>query len=139
MPERSLRSPVFRWPNRPVVERALRVWVEEERPHHPGVRRVGYFGSYATDTWGPGSDLDVVAVIDDGASAKGFEERATAWRTERLPVPADLLVYTESEWRRLIDAQGAFGRMVATGVVWIYRREDDESAPPGGLACRGPA
>jgi predicted nucleotidyltransferase len=86
------------------------------------VRRVGYFGSYATDTWGPGSDLDLVAVIDDGPAVAGFAERASAWRIERLPVPADLLVYTQTEWLRLLKGNGAFARMLNTGVVWVYRR-----------------
>jgi len=130
MPARSSHSFVLRWPDRQTVERALGAWLDEEAPRHDGLRRVGYFGSYATGTWGPGSDLDLVAVVDDGPAVAGFAERASTWRTERLPVPADLLVYTQSEWLRLITGNGAFARMLNTGVVWVYCREDDDPTGP---------
>lgn len=120
MPARSLRSPVLKWPDRPAVEAALGAWLAEELRVHPEVRRFGFFGSYATNTWGPGSDLDLVAVIDDGPRVPAFTERASSWPIERLPVPADLLVYSESEWRHLTERKGTFARMMNTGVVWVY-------------------
>jgi len=122
MPVRSLHSPVLRWPDRPAVEAALLAWLADELRVHPDVRSFGFFGSYASDTWGAGSDLDLVAVIDDGPRVPAFTERASSWRIEHLPVPADLLVYTESEWSHLIAGEGAFARVMNTGVVWIHRR-----------------
>ncbi|MDO8665500.1 MAG: nucleotidyltransferase domain-containing protein [Gemmatimonadales bacterium] len=58
-----------------------------------------YFGSYARGDWGVGSDLDVVMIVDD--SPEPFERRAARWDATRLPVPADVLVYTRAEWERL--------------------------------------
>jgi hypothetical protein len=64
------------------------------------VQRLGYFGSYANGTWGVGSDIDLVAIVS--ASDEPFERRSVKWPTERLPVPADLLVYTEPEWTAIL-------------------------------------
>ncbi len=122
MPVRSLNSPVLKWPDRQAVEAALGAWLADELRARRGVHRVGFFGSYASNTWGPGSDLDLVAVIDDGPEVPAFTERSASWRTERLPVPVDLLVYTKSEWGRLIAGESAFGRLMRTGVVWVYEK-----------------
>jgi hypothetical protein len=39
-----------------------------------------------------------------------------------LPVPTDLLVYTEEEWQ-LLGQQGRFSHTVMTETVWVYIRE----------------
>jgi len=49
-PQRSLNSLVLKWPDRDVVDRAVRVWAQEAGKQFPGLRRVGYFGSYAPGT-----------------------------------------------------------------------------------------
>ena len=55
---------------------------------------------------GVGSDVDVVIVV--AASDEPFERRALRWDVTELPVPADVLVYTEHEWESL-PQQGRFG------------------------------
>ena len=40
-----------------------------------------------------------------------------------LPVPTDLLVYTEEEWRQLLGQQGRFSLTVIQETVWVYVRE----------------
>ncbi len=97
---------------------ALRGWARDEARRHPELVRLGCFGSYARDDWGPGSDLDVVAVVKD--TAEPFERRGLSWRTENLPVPADLLVYTEAEWRRMAERGGRFFRVMTEEVVWLW-------------------
>lgn len=87
------------------------------------VIRSGYFGSYARGDWGPGSDLDIVMVVE--RSDEPFERRSARWDTTRLPVPADLLVYTREEWERLSRTR-AFHRRVKQEAVWVHRRADDE-------------
>ena len=62
-----------------------------EANRRPELQALGYFGSYARGDEGFGSDLDLVAVV--GQSPLPFMERARDWKTETLPVPADLLVY----------------------------------------------
>jgi predicted nucleotidyltransferase len=100
------------------VERALRRWIDAEASQHPGLRRLGYFGSYARGDWGVGSDLDLVAIVD--RADLPFHERGREWALETLPVPAEILVYTEDEWERLHAAGGRFAQMLAKETIWIY-------------------
>ena len=56
----------------------------------PSVVAVGYFGSYARGDWGVGSNVARAVRAAGGAVGRA-----------RLPVPADVLVYTRAEWERL--------------------------------------
>ncbi len=117
MPVRSLSSPVLRWPDAASVRSALLAWAEREAPRHPGLLRLGYFGSYARGDWGVGSDLDLIAVVEGSASP--FERRALEWETSMLPVPAELVIYTREEWERLSCEGGRFFRSVDREAVWL--------------------
>lgn len=114
MPVRSLHSSVLRWPDRNEVEKALRAWAQKVRVEHPETLRIGYFGSYATESWGVGSDVDIVIVV--AASKKPFMERPQDFDTTSLPVPADLFVYTAEEFAAL---KGKFSRVLREEAVWI--------------------
>jgi predicted nucleotidyltransferase len=104
-----------------MVDQAVRRWVEEAVQERSDVLRVGYFGSYARGDWSVGSDLDLVMVIK--SSTQPFEKRAAQWDTTGLPVPTELLVYTEEEWRRL-DPQSRFYQTLLRETVWVYLREN---------------
>ncbi|GAB4464990.1 MAG: nucleotidyltransferase domain-containing protein [Burkholderiaceae bacterium] len=84
---------------------------------HPELRRAGYFGSYARGDWGVGSDVDLVVVVH--GSARPFAERALDFDLSELPVPAELLVYTEDEWRALPNISPRFAQRLATETVWV--------------------
>src|SRR5439155_22751797 len=71
LPVRSLSSSVVVWPDRAAVESALRRWAEEAARIRRELVSVGYFGSYARDDWGVGSDLDVVLVVAGGGLPVG--------------------------------------------------------------------
>jgi len=118
MPVRSLSSSVFKWPDMQAVDQAARQWAEEAKKR-PGVLRIGYFGSYAQENWGVGSDLDLIIVVE--SSRQPFWQRALDWDTTSLPVPADLLVYTQEEWQALVTQGGRFSRTVEQEVVWVYQ------------------
>lgn len=78
------------------------------------VVRVGYFGSYARGDWGVGSDVDIVVVVAR-ADQPPFR-RAAGFDATGLPVPADVLVYTEQEWARMASER----RGPARGpIVWV--------------------
>ncbi len=96
---RSLSSSVLRWPDAREVDQAVRQWARRVAALHPDVLRVGYFGSYARGDWGPGSDVDLIVVVR--SCDEPFERRAARLDATGLPVPADVLVYTEAEWRDL--------------------------------------
>jgi uncharacterized protein len=118
MPVRSLRSSVLVWPDRAQVLRAARAWAGVAAGDRPGLLRIGCFGSYARGDAGVGSDLDLVAIVRH--STVPFVERSAAWPVERLPVPTDLLVYTQEEWDRLTGSDTGFGRRVRDEVVWLW-------------------
>lgn len=84
------------------------------------VARIGVFGSYARGDWGVGGDLDLVAVVD--TSDQPYERRALSFDLLEFPVPAELLVYTVSEWDRLRSEGGRFARVLAAETVWLYVR-----------------
>jgi len=118
MPVRSSNSSVLVWPDRTIVDRAVRAWAAAAAARRGDVRRIGYFGSYARGDWGVGSDLDLVAIVD--AAVEPFERRAVTWPVEALPVPADLLVYTESEWQALVERGGRFAAVLSRETVWVW-------------------
>jgi len=117
MPVRSLTSSVLRWPDRDTVDRAARRWAARAARRRPDVQQIGYFGSYARGDWGVGSDLDLVIIVRD--SDQPFEFRAATWDCGDLPVPAEVLVYTQAEWS-LLKSRGRFGHTLAREAVWVY-------------------
>jgi len=118
MPVRSLNSSVLKWPSRKAVDRAIRSWTAEQVEGKPDIIRLGYFGSYARDDWGVGSDLDVIAVVKD--ASEPFERRALQWDFTELPVPAEIIVYTWSEWEDLQQRDTKFARMLNQETVWTF-------------------
>jgi uncharacterized protein len=121
MPVRSLNSPVLKWPNRETVVCALKEWVVENASSHPELLRVGYFGSYAKGSWGVGSDVDILLILEH--SEKTFIERGSSWDLRGLPVPAELIIYTQEEWEGMKERDEPFYRQLSREVVWIYQRE----------------
>ena len=121
MPTRSLSSSVLKWPDAKSVVRALKGWTVEILKNRKDVERIGFFGSYARGDWGVGSDLDIVMVVTN--SGEPFESRAAKWDLGGLPVPADLLVYTEAEWAAL-DMKRRFMKMLREETVWVYERNE---------------
>ena len=117
MPVRSLHTSVLRWPDRDAVDAAVRAWAAREALNRPDLLRVGYFGSYATGDWGVGSDVDLVAVVT--TSARPFIARGRDWDLTDLPVPAEILIYTEAEWQTVVARNDRFAKVVSTQVVWV--------------------
>lgn len=117
MPVRSLTSSVLRWPDRKAVEKGVVDWAAREAPRHPGLVRLGYFGSYARGDAGVGSDLDLIAVVE--RSPEPFERRALSWEIGSLPVPAELLVYTLQEWDDLQQRGGRFPQTLQREARWL--------------------
>jgi predicted nucleotidyltransferase len=99
------------------VLEAARHWAAGVYAEHAQVLRVGCFGSYARGDAGVGSDLDMVVVVADA-----FRERAgTQLDASRLPVPVDVLVYSESEWQALQRSGGRFAGTLARETVWFMK------------------
>ncbi len=120
MPVRSLRSPVRTWPDLRTVDQAVRQWAERVGRSRKGALRIGYFGSYARGDWGVGSDLDLIIVVE--RAEQPFERRGAQWDVTELPVPADVLVYTQEEWDLLGRQGGRFYRTVMGEGRWVWER-----------------
>ena len=121
MPVRSLNSPVLKWPDQKTVDRAMRTWSVEQGQRLPELMRLGYFGSYARGDWGVGSDLDLIAIVDE--TAESFERRALNWNLSGLPVPAEIIVYTVQEWADLQKRGNRFSRTIKREIIWTYFRQ----------------
>lgn len=127
MPVRSSSSSVHRWPDRERVHAAAARWARRLAGRRPDVVAVGYIGSYARGDWGPGSDLDLVVILDapragddrDGQLAGPGRDRTTGIEASFLPVPADLLVYTAEEWRRMEREGRRLSRTARREAVWL--------------------
>lgn len=126
MPVRSLNSSVLKWPDAETVDWAVRRWAQKVAGQRNDVLRIGYFGSYAKGTWGVGSDLDVLIVVE--RCEQPFERRGAQWDLSELPVPADVLIYTEEEWESL-QRQGRFYPTVMKEAVWVYERNGPDHGP----------
>ena len=105
------------WPDRRSVDAAARRWAESAAPAHPGTLAIGYFGSYARGDAGVGSDLDLLVVVDEAALP--FFERALNGH-RRPAVPAEALIYTVDEWRRLAEEGTRFARVLLDETVWVW-------------------
>lgn len=123
MPTRSLNSSVLKWPDAETVHREITRWGDRLTKSRSDIIRIGYFGSYANNNWGVGSDLDVVVVIEH--ANQRFEKRTLEWDTTSLPVPVDLLVYTWKEWDNL-DKRSRFYRTIMRECIWIHQRADGD-------------
>lgn len=119
MPARSSNSFIRRWPDRDTVHAAVTQWAEETIERDQAVTRIGYAGSYARGDWGLGSDVDIIILVN--STEEPSERRALSYDATRLPVPADVIVYTESEWEDLRSRSGAFQE-----VVWCADRDSNE-------------
>lgn len=118
MPVRSLNSSVLVWPDRGKVDRGVRAWAARTAEAHPELLRLGYFGSYGRGDWGVGSDLDLLAIVS--TTDETWDRRTLSWDLDGLPVPADLLIYSQPEWDRLIRGGGRFARELARDVAWLF-------------------
>lgn len=127
MPVRSLNSSVLKWPKRKQVDEAVRRWAAAAIQLRPDVIRIGYFGSYARGDWGVGSDLDLVVIVNH--ADEPFERRSLKWDLDELLVPADLLVYTLTEWESIQKQGGRFARTLLQDTVWVYSRNDRSDEP----------
>ena len=123
MPRRSSSSSVHTWPDRETVDKAVRAWARRRAAKRPQVLRVGYLGSYARGDWGVGSDVDLLIIVND--TERSFLERAVEWDATDLPVPADVLVYTESEWAAMREEDRRFVREAEQEGVWVWPEDRD--------------
>ena len=65
-----------------------------------------------------GSDLDLVVILTECGEPP--PRRGLAFDTiSGFPLPVDLLVYTQDEWRRLEAQEAPFLRRLLAEVTWV--------------------
>ncbi|MBN1270024.1 MAG: nucleotidyltransferase domain-containing protein [Kiritimatiellae bacterium] len=95
----------------------LTAWARRQRELHSDVSRIGLFGSYATGTYAPGSDVDVVILLRSSDEPRRFA-RALRFDTADLSVGTDLFVYTEAE-ANAMEADSPWFRHVLSEIIWM--------------------
>lgn len=128
MPVRSLNSSVLKWPDHNQVISSLSKWVKKVLQARSDITKIGYFGSYARKDWGVGSDLDLLVVVEK--SDRLFHERPVEWDALDIPVPVDLLIYTDEEFTKMQSEKPFFYRQLEKEVVWLY---PDDTRKDGGV------
>lgn len=81
------------------------------------VEKVGLFGSYATDTFGPASDVDLVIILKE--SSKVFLDRIPDYVPEHLTVSCDVFPYTAAEIDKMKQEGNRWIRHVLEEAVWL--------------------
>lgn len=100
------------------VLKKLRLGLQEFFAPTPEVRKVLIFGSWASDSWRPTSDVDLLIVLDD-ASAVDWHQR---WRYFPLNLdwPADCLVLSEREIASMLAEKNSFMSSVLERALLVY-------------------
>jgi len=84
---------------------------------NPAVEEIVVFGSFADDTYAPGSDLDVFIIL---ASAKKLpRDRIPDFLPRGFPVPTDVFPFTRAEMAEL-DSSPLLDAVRRSS--WRYRR-----------------
>lgn len=89
---------------------------------HPEIRSAIVFGSLVHDRAVPGSDVDVLLVLDH--SDLPFLDRPAKYRPEGFPVPVDVFAYTREEVERMLGEGNFFlKRALREGQTLFERRQ----------------
>jgi uncharacterized protein len=115
MPVTSSRSSIKRWPSAEQVLDAASLWAQRLQECEPRIVGVGVFGSCVRGEWAVGSDVDLIVVRRDGAPVPGL----LGADVDALPVPADVLHYTESELGALLERGGRMAGVVRDETRWL--------------------
>jgi predicted nucleotidyltransferase len=120
MESRSFGSVRIFWLDKPKILACLHEAATHLAEARPEIAAVWLFGSLARGDAVPGSDADVLIVLD--SSPKPFHERGVDYRLERCGVGVDVLVYTREEFERLPESSPRFYRTVLAEHLVLYER-----------------
>ena len=95
----------------------LRDYAVEIQQRRPEVVKIGLFGSYAADTYGPASDVDLLIILRQ--SSKRFLDRIPDYLPENLSAGCDVFPYTNEEVDRIKQESMPWFRHVLKEVIWL--------------------
>ena len=114
---KSLNSVKVFFADKDKVLRQLKEYVADLKRKRPEVEKVGLFGSYATDTYGPASDVDLLIILQ--RSEKRFLDRIPDFIPENLSVGCDCFPYTSQEIEKMQKENNPWICYILKEVVWL--------------------
>ena len=117
MPEKSLNSVKVVFADKDKVLRQLKDYARKLKRSRPEVEKVGLFGSYATEAFGPASDVDLLIILRK--SSKRFLDRIPDFIPDELCVSCDCFPYTSEEIEKMKQQCNPWIRHVLKEVVWL--------------------
>jgi len=120
MPVRSLNSAILKWPDKQKVLNEARLWAGSTGHGDENIVKIFCFGSICTSKWGVGSDIDILIILKQ--TTVPFISRARIFDASSISVPADILVYTQSEIATLSKEKGRFLDEIRKNSILLYRQ-----------------
>ena len=117
MPERLSSSVKVVFADKNRILQQLRDYAVEIRKRRPEVEKIGLFGSYAADTYGPASDVDLLIILRQ--SSKRFLDRIPDYLPENLSTGCDVFPYTDEEVEKMKQEDMPWIRYILKEVVWF--------------------
>ncbi|MFH1883884.1 MAG: nucleotidyltransferase domain-containing protein [Planctomycetota bacterium] len=117
MLEKSSNSVKVVFADKNKVLHQLADYTRKVKRSRPEVEKVGLFGSYATEAFGPASDVDLLIILRE--SSKRFLDRIPDYLPENLSVSCDVFPYTKEEIERMNQAGRPWICHVLKEVLWL--------------------
>ncbi len=117
MPEKSSGSVKVFFADKQKVLSDLADYAAKLKQTRPDVVKVGLFGSYATDTYGPASDADLLIVLSH--SDKRFMDRSPQFVPDNLTVGCDVFCYTQEEIERMTKRNNPWLKHILREILWL--------------------
>lgn len=108
--------------NKEIVWNALKQFVRELVKHNPEIKKILLFGSFAKGESVPGSDVDLLIVLED--SDKSFLNRVAKYMPNKFPVSVDVFPYTEAELETMVKEGNFFLRQALKEGVYLFKRDN---------------
>jgi len=99
MPEKSSNSVKVVFADKNKILHQLADYIIKVKQSRPEVEKVGLFGSYANDTFGPASDVDLPIILRQ--SSKRFLDRIPDYLPDNLSVSCDVFPYINEEIKKM--------------------------------------
>ena len=99
---------------------AVRELASELSDKHPEITKIAVFGSLVRDEAAPGSDVDVLLVLDH--SDAPFTARPGLYRPAKFPVGLDIFAYTAREAAEMLAGGNQFLRTAFAEAKVLFER-----------------
>lgn len=120
MRTRSFGSVKITYLDRKAAVRAVERAARRLATKHPEIRRILLFGSLGRGDAVPGSDADLLLVLE--RCDLPFRDRLASYRLGRCPVPVEVFPYLESEISEMLHEGNQFLKQALTEGITVFER-----------------